>query len=44
VYVGQQVDVYIERSSNPVGSQAETLSNSAHDQDPVGGRPEGKEQ
>ena len=43
VYVGQQVDVYIERSGHPVGPQAETLSHSVHDQVPVGDRPEGQE-
>jgi hypothetical protein len=43
VYVGQQVDVYIERSGNPAGPKTETRLNPAHDQVPVGGVPEGNE-
>jgi HlyD family secretion protein len=37
VYVGQQVDVYIERSNNPVGPQGETRFDSAPAHPPVGG-------
>jgi len=44
VYVGQQVDVYIERSSNPVGPKGESRVDSASHRNPVDGTPEGKEQ
>ncbi|KPK27530.1 MAG: hypothetical protein AMK69_10445, partial [Nitrospira bacterium SG8_3] len=44
VYVGQQVDVYIERSSNPVGPKGESRVDSASHRNPVDGAPEGKEQ
>lgn len=44
VYVGQQVDVYIERSSNPVGPKGETRLSPANDHSPLVGVPEGKSQ
>ncbi|MDH4361231.1 MAG: efflux RND transporter periplasmic adaptor subunit [Nitrospirota bacterium] len=44
VYVGQQVDVYIERSSNPVGPKGESWVDSASHRNPVDDTPEGKEQ
>jgi hypothetical protein len=43
VYVGQQVDVYIERSSNPVESKGESRLESANDHEVIGVAPEGKE-
>ena len=42
VYVGQQVDVYIERSSNPVGPKGEIRLDSASHHDPAGHVPEGQ--
>jgi hypothetical protein len=43
VYVGQQVDIYIERSNNPGGPKGETRLDSATRQDSVGGVSKGKE-
>jgi len=43
VYVGQQVDIYIERSNNPGGPKGETRLDSANHHDPAGHVPEGQE-
>lgn len=42
VYVGQQVDVYIQRSGRPVGPQEDMRMNSAEGHESIGGMPKGK--